>query len=66
LSQLKVMLGHLVMLQDRYGFGGLGKAPSAEAVTVAAKRLQVAKESVDEAIPALGEGLVKRAVNLCP
>jgi len=60
LSQLKVMLGHLVMLQDRYVFAGLGKAPSAEALTDAAKRLQVAKESVDTAIPALGERLVKQ------
>jgi len=65
LRQLQVTFGHLVMLEDRFLFSKLGKAPNTEALNAAAKRLQVAKESVDKAIPALGELLLKRAVNLC-
>jgi len=65
LSQLRVMLGHLIMLEDRFIFGGLGTAPSAKALATAAKRLKVAKMSVDEAIPNLAEGVLKQAVRYC-
>jgi len=65
LKQLTVMLGHLVMLEDRFMFGGLGEAPSAEALDQAVERLNVAKESVEEAIPPLAESLLKRAVSFC-
>merc|ERR1712008_416558 len=65
LGQLKVTLVHLVMLEDRFVFGGLGKAPSAQALIEAARRLSQAQESVNEAMPALGEAFVKRASGLC-
>jgi len=63
--QLEVLFEHLVMLEDRFIFGNLGKAPTTEALTEAATRLKVAKESVHEAIPALAEGLMRRAVGFC-
>jgi len=53
------------MLEDRFIFGSLGKAPNTEALNEAAKRLKMSKESVDEAIPALTEGLVKRLIGFC-
>jgi len=65
LSQLRVMLGHLVMLEDRFAFGGLGKAPNAEALSEAAKRLKVAKESVEYVIPNLATGLVQQVASFC-
>jgi len=65
LRQLQVTFGHLVMLEDRFFVGGLGKAPNAEALVQAAKRLKGAKKAVDETIPALSEWLVKRVVGLC-
>jgi hypothetical protein len=64
-QQLKVTLGHLVMLEDRYVSGGLGKAPNAEAALEAAKRLSAAQQSITEAMPALTESLFNRAAGVC-
>jgi len=65
LSQLRVMLRNLVMLEDRFTFGGLGKAPNAEELDKAAGRLKVAKTSVDSAIPKLAAGVAQRAAGFC-
>jgi len=65
LQQLQLTFGHLVMLEDRFFFGGLGKAPDAQALEEAANRLKGAKESVDEAVPALAELLVSRVIGFC-
>jgi phage shock protein A len=64
-QQLKVTLGHLLMLEDRYASSGIGKAPDAEAALEAAKRIGTAQQSVTEAMPALTEWLFKRAAGVC-
>jgi hypothetical protein len=64
-QQLKVTLGHLLMLEDRYASSGIGKAPNAEAALEAAKRLSTAQHSVIEAMPALTEWLFKQAAGVC-
>merc|ERR1719433_1391565 len=64
-KQMEVTFRHLVMLEDRFIFSGLGKAPNSEALSEAAKQLKVSKESVDAAIPELAEGLVKKLIGFC-
>lgn len=65
LTQVKATLWHLLMLEDRFAFGGFEKAPNAEAVSEAAKRLSVAQESVNKAMPALSDWLLQQAAALC-
>jgi len=65
LRQLEVTFGNLAMLEDRFILGTLGKAPNIEALNEAANRLKVSKESVEQAIPALAQGLLKRAFDFC-
>jgi hypothetical protein len=65
LRQVRMTLGHLAMLQDRFVLGGLGEAPDAAALLEAAKRLSEAQKSVTDAMPGISESLMRRVGNLC-